>query len=120
MKLRTRRRTVVGHSERQGACASEELGRDVNEVVMTDTEYSERQQRGDGFVRAYAVTIDAADPLTSQRHHLEFTRLQRMRRRRNDFMYDVASQPTQTDLDRARLDVSLLLSAAENALAAIR
>lgn len=43
-----------------------------------------------------------------------------MRRRRNDFMYDTATEPTQTDLDRARLDVSLLLDVAENALAAIR
>ncbi len=32
--------------------AAGELGRDVNEVVMTDTEYGERQQRKDGFVQS--------------------------------------------------------------------
>jgi len=34
--------------------AAEELGRDVNEVVMTDTEYGERQQRKDGLVQSIA------------------------------------------------------------------
>ena len=46
---------------------------------------------------AHAVTIDAADMLTGQRHHPQFTRLQRMRRRRNDFMYGTAPEPTQAD-----------------------
>jgi len=65
---------------------------------------------------AHAATIDAADMLTDQRHHPEFTRLQRMRRRRNDFMYDTAPEPTSADLNRARLDVSLLLDLAQKAL----
>jgi hypothetical protein len=68
---------------------------------------------------AHAATIDAADVLTDQRHHPEFTRLQRMRRRRNDFMYDTAPEPTHADLDRARLDVSLLLDVAQKALGEI-
>ena len=34
--------------------AAGELGRDVNEVVMTDTEYGERQQRKDGLVQSIA------------------------------------------------------------------
>jgi len=34
--------------------AAEELGRDVNEVVMTDTEYGERQERKDGLVLSIA------------------------------------------------------------------
>ena len=68
---------------------------------------------------AHAVTIDAADVLTGQRHHPQFTRLQRMRRRRNDFMYGTAPEPTQADLDRARLDVTLLLDLAGKAVEAI-
>ena len=68
---------------------------------------------------AHAATIDAADMLTGHRHHLAFTRLQRIRRRRNDFMYETASEPTHADLDRARHDVTLLLDAAEKALVAI-
>lgn len=69
---------------------------------------------------AHAATIDAADVLTGQTHHRQFTRLQRMRRRRNDFMYDTAPEPTHADLDRARLDVTLLLDVAQKALDAIR
>ena len=65
---------------------------------------------------ADAVTIDAADVLTDQRHHPAFTRLQRMRRRRNDFMYETAPEPANADLDRARLDVSLLLDVAQTAI----
>jgi hypothetical protein len=42
-----------------------------------------------------------------------------MRRRRNDFMYDTAPEPTHADLDRARLDVSLLLDVAQKALGEI-
>jgi|SRR5450756_116411 len=68
---------------------------------------------------AHAATIDAADVLTGQRHHPQFTRLQRMRRRRNDFMYGTAPEPTQADLDRARLDVTLLLDLAGKAVEAI-
>jgi hypothetical protein len=58
--------------------------------------------------------------LTGQRHHPEFTRLQRTRRRHNDFMYGTAPEPTHADLDRARLDVSLLLDVAQKALDEIK
>ncbi len=69
---------------------------------------------------AHAATIDAADVLTGQRHHPAFTRLQRMRRRRNNFMYDTAPEPTRSDLERASIDVSMLLDLAEKALETIR
>ena len=72
--------------------------------------------RIDAAKGAHAVTIDAADVLTDQRHHPAFTRLQRMRRRRNDFMYETAPDPANADLDRARLDVSLLLDVAQTAV----
>ena len=32
--------------------AAGELGREVNEVVMTEAEYGERRQRQDGFVKS--------------------------------------------------------------------
>ena len=69
---------------------------------------------------AHATTIDAADVLTDQRHHSVFTRLQRMRRRRNDFMYETAPEPSDGDLDRAGADVAILLELAAAALDAIR
>lgn len=69
---------------------------------------------------AHATTIDAADVLTGQQHHPVFTRLQRMRRRRNDFMYETAPDPSDGDLDRARDDVAILLELAAAALEAIR
>ncbi len=69
---------------------------------------------------AHAATIDAADVLTGQRHHPEFSRLQRMRRRRNDFMYETAPEPSTADLDRAHGDVAILLELAAAALDEIR
>ena len=68
---------------------------------------------------AHAVTIDAADVLTGERRHAVFTRLQRMRRRRNDFMYETAPEPSRSDLDRARQDVAILLELAAAALDAL-
>ena len=38
--------------------------------------------------RAHVTTIDAADMLTGGAHHAVFTRLHRMRRKRNEFMYE--------------------------------
>lgn len=68
---------------------------------------------------AHAITIDAADVLTGQGHHQVFARLQRMRRRRNDFMYETAADPSEGDLDRARADVAILLELAAAALEAM-
>ena len=69
---------------------------------------------------AHAITVDAADVLTDGRSHPVFVRLHRMRRRRNDFMYETAPEPTDADLDQARADVTVLLSLAADALEAIR
>ncbi|MDA8203268.1 MAG: hypothetical protein M0Z49_11015 [Chloroflexi bacterium] len=67
---------------------------------------------------ADAATIDAADVLTGERRHAVFTRLQRMRRRRNDFMYDTAPDPSQTDLRQAQRDVTIVIAVADRALEA--
>ena len=69
---------------------------------------------------AHATTVDAADVLTGGRSHPVFARLHRMRRRRNDFMYETAREPTEADLDQARADVTVLLGLATEALEAIR
>jgi hypothetical protein len=69
---------------------------------------------------AHAITIDAADVLTDDRRHAVFTRLHRMRRRRNEFMYETALEPSASDLDRAHDDVAILLGLAALALEAIR
>lgn len=69
---------------------------------------------------AHATTVDAADVLTDGRSHPVFVRLHRMRRRRNDFMYGTAPEPTGADLDQARTDVTVLLGIAADALEAIR
>lgn len=75
--------------------------------------------RVDAAKGAHAVAIDAADVLTQERRHTVFTRLQRMRRRRNDFMYETSADPTETDLERARVDILVVLSLADAALEAI-
>jgi len=75
--------------------------------------------RVDAAKGAHAVAIDAADVLTQERQHPVFTRLQRMRRRRNDFMYEASVDPTETDLEQARLDILVVLSLADAALEAI-
>lgn len=75
--------------------------------------------RVDAAKGAHAVAIDAADVLTQERRHTVFTRLQRMRRRRNDFMYETSADPTETDIERARVDILVVLSLADAALEAI-
>ena len=65
---------------------------------------------------AHRTAIDAADAITGQRHHRLFVRLHRMRRRRNDFMYETAPDPSQADLAQARLDVDALIALARTAL----
>jgi len=69
---------------------------------------------------AHATTVDAADVLMGERSHPVFARLHRMRRRRNDFMYETAPEPTEADLDQARADVTVLLGLATEVLEAIR
>lgn len=76
--------------------------------------------RVDAAKGAHAVAIDAADVLTQEQQHPVFTRLQRMRRRRNDFMYEAGADPTETDLAQARVDVLVVLGLADAAIEAIR
>jgi hypothetical protein len=75
--------------------------------------------RIDSGAGAHKTTIDAADALTGGRHHPVFVRLHRMRRRRNDFMYGTAPDPTERDLNQARADVVALIVVARQAVAAI-
>jgi hypothetical protein len=75
--------------------------------------------RIDAGAGAHKTTIDAADALTDGRHHPVFVRLHRMRRRRNDFMYGTAPDPTERDLNQARVDVVALIVVARQAVAAI-
>lgn len=92
-----------------------EAGLRAARVIVQTAGY--RIDSGNG---AHATTIDAADVLTGERHHPTFTRLQRMRRRRNDFMYETAPDPTNSDLEQARADVLVLLEQARKALEAMR
>jgi hypothetical protein len=66
---------------------------------------------------AHATTLAAAEVLSGGRDHPVFTRLQRMRRRRNDFMYEIGSEPTGSDLTQARKDVLTLIELEEAARA---
>lgn len=68
--------------------------------------------RIDASARAHVTAIDAADTLTDDEHHPVFVRLHRMRRRRHEFMYETAPDPTEQDLAQARRDVILLMSLA--------
>lgn len=72
--------------------------------------------RIDAGARAHITAIDAADAVTGHRQHRLFVRLHRMRRRRNDFMYETAPDPTDSDLAQARLDVAALVALARSAL----
>lgn len=76
--------------------------------------------RIDAGARAHVTAIDAANALTGHRHHRLFVRLHRMRRRRNDFMYETAPDPSETDLAQARLDVEAVVALARTALEATR
>jgi multidrug efflux pump subunit AcrA (membrane-fusion protein) len=75
--------------------------------------------RIDAGAGAHKTTIDAADALTDGAHHAIFVRLHRMRRRRNDFMYETAPEPTASDLTQARADVVKLIVVARQAVASI-
>lgn len=75
--------------------------------------------RIDAGAGAHKTTIDAADALTSGGQHAIFVRPHRMRRRRNDFMYGTAPDPTASDLRQARADVVTLVNLARQAVAAI-
>jgi hypothetical protein len=75
--------------------------------------------RIDAGAGAHKTTIDAADALMDGRHHSVFVRLHRMRRRRNDFMYGTAPDPTERDLNQGRADVVALIGVARQAVAAI-
>ena len=76
--------------------------------------------RIDAGAKAHMTAIDGADALTGHRHHRLFVRLHRMRRRRNDFMYATAPDPTEQDLSQARLDVEAVLALARSALDSVR
>ena len=76
--------------------------------------------RIDAGARAHVTAIDGADALTGHRHHRLFVRLHRMRRRRNDFMYETAPDPSETDLAQARVDVEAVVVVARTAIEATR
>lgn len=62
--------------------------------------------------RGHVTAIDAADALTSGRHHRIFVRLHRLRRRRHEFMYETAAEPGAQELAAARADVTQLIGIA--------
>ncbi len=59
--------------------------------------------------RGHVTAIEAADGLTNGVHHRIFTRLNRMRRTRHEFMYETARDPSTQDLAQARRDVERLI-----------
>jgi hypothetical protein len=48
--------------------------------------------------RGHMTAITAADTLTSGSHHRLFVRLDRMRRTRHDFMYEIGREPSSDEL----------------------
>lgn len=68
---------------------------------------------------AHMTAIDGADAITGRAHHAVFVRLHRMRRRRHDFMYETAVDPSERDLAQARADVTSLIDLAQHAIEAI-
>ena len=62
--------------------------------------------------RGHVTAIDAADTLTSGRHHRIFVRFHRLRRRRNEFMYETSAEPGSQELATARADVAQLIAIA--------
>jgi hypothetical protein len=76
--------------------------------------------RIDAGARAHITAIDSADALTGHRQHRLFVRLHRMRRRRNDFMYGTAPDPTVEDLAQARRDVEAVMALAKAAVESAR
>ena len=69
--------------------------------------------------RTHVTAFDAADAVTHGRHRAVFLRFHRMRRRRNEFMYDSGVDPTESDLAQARRDVVVLLELARTALSTL-
>lgn len=72
--------------------------------------------RIDAGAGAHVTAIDAADAITGHVHHPVFVRLHRMRRRRNNFMYETTVDPTEQDLAQARRDVETLIAVARDAV----
>jgi hypothetical protein len=68
--------------------------------------------------RGHVTTIDAADALTGGRHHRVFVRLDRLRRRRHEFLYEAPADPGQQELATARADVIDLIGLARGRIAA--
>lgn len=66
--------------------------------------------------RGHVTAIDAADTLTSGRHHAIFVRLHRLRRSRHEFMYETAPDPGIQQLEMARSDVEALIAIARRRL----
>lgn len=64
--------------------------------------------------RGHVTAIDAADVLTDRRHHRIFVRLHRLRRRRHEFMYELAPEPGAQELDTAEQDIKRLLGIARS------
>ena len=75
--------------------------------------------RIDAGAGAHVTAIDAADAVTGRTHHTVFVRLHRMRRRRNNFMYETTPDPSELDLTQARGDVRSLIEVAKLAVEAI-
>lgn len=72
--------------------------------------------RIDSGAGAHVTAIDAADAVTSGTNHSVFVRLHRMRRRRNDFMYESTPDPSESDLTQARIDVQTVIEVARRAV----
>ena len=70
--------------------------------------------------RGHVTAIDAADALTAGSHHPIFVRLHRMRRTRQEVLYETRPDPSRQDLDRAARDVARLLEVAGSAVARTR
>jgi hypothetical protein len=69
--------------------------------------------------RAHVTAIDAADALTGGTYHAVYTRLHRMRRRRNEFMYEGNVSVTESDMQQARQDASVLIGLARVAVSRV-
>lgn len=76
--------------------------------------------RIDAGAGAHVTAIDAADAVTGRTHHTVFVRLHRMRRRRNNFMYETTPDPSELDLTQARTDVRSLIEIAKLAVGTIQ
>lgn len=68
--------------------------------------------------RGHVTAIDAADALTSHRHHRIFVRLHRLRRRRHEFMYETPAEPGGQELSTARADITQLIGIARKQIRA--